>query len=380
MSRPLVNLTRVAQRAAPALGAALAVLTAVAGVAGQRPGPSNTITDVPGIKVGHETRIGGGYRTGTTVILTEKGATASYSQLGGAPGTKEVALLEPGGLVTQVNAIVLSGGSAYGLDAASGVMRWLEERGYGFPVQGGVVPIVPAAILFDLGRGGDFKARPDAEFGYRAAAAATAAPVQQGRVGAGTGARHGLGSASVVLPNGYTVGAIVALNPAGSVVNPETCLPYGVFLELDGEFDLVPPPAEECRPAGGAGTESRAEAEVPPFNTTIAVVATDAPLDQTQAKRMAMIANSGLARTIKPVHNLNDGDLVFAVATTPPDPTLSLRDLSAIYNAAADVLGRAVVHALLNSGSIGETKGYCDQYPSACRNRKNTTPRSPAGR
>jgi L-aminopeptidase/D-esterase-like protein len=368
-----------ARLAAPVLGAALAVLTASAAASGQRPGPSNTITDVPGIKVGHETRIGGGYRTGTTVILTERGATASFSQLGGAPGTKEVALLEPGGLVTQVNAIVLSGGSAYGLDAATGVMRWLEEHGYGFPVPGGVVPIVPAAILFDLGRGGDFKARPDAEFGYRAAAAATSDPVKMGRVGAGTGARHGLGSASVVLPNGYTVGAIVALNPAGSVVNPQTCLPYGVFLELDGEFGLVQPPPEECHPAGSDGLETGGEPDDQPFNTTIAVVATDAPLDQTQAKRMAMVANTGLARAIKPVHGLRDGDLIFAVATSPPDPNLSLRDLEAIYNAAADVLGRAVVHALLNAESVGETKGYCDRYPSACRNRKSAA-RSPAGR
>ena len=377
MSMHLTNVPRIARRAT--FGAALAVITVWAPASGQRPGPTNTITDVPGIKVGHETRIGGGYRTGTTVILTEKGATAGFSQQGGAPGTKEVALLEPGGLVTQVNAIVLSGGSAYGLDAATGVMRWLEERGYGFPVQGGVVPIVPAAILFDLGRGGDFKARPDAEFGYRAAAAATSDPVPQGRVGAGTGARHGLGTASVVLPNGYTVGAIVALNPAGSVVNPQTCLPYGVFLELDGEFNLVQPPPEECHPAGSSGTENGGEWDGRSFNTTIAVVATDAPLDQTQAKRMAMIANSGLARSIKPVHNLGDGDLVFGVATTPPDRSLSLRDLNDIYNAAADALGRAVVHALLSSGSIGNTQGYCDRYPTACRNRKNAA-RSPASR
>jgi L-aminopeptidase/D-esterase-like protein len=377
MSMQLAILPRVARRAparlaVQAFGAALAVLTAAAAASGQRPGPSNTITDVPGIKVGHETRIGGGYRTGTTVILTERGATAGFSQQGGAPGTKEVALLEPGGLVTQVNAIVLSGGSAYGLDAATGVMRWLEEHGFGFPVPGGVVPIVPAAILFDLGRGGDFKARPDAEFGYRAAAAATADPVPMGRVGAGTGARHGLGSASVVLDNGYTVGAIVALNPAGSVVNPQTCLPYGVFLELDGEFGLIQPRAEECHPAGSDGSENGGEWDGRSFNTTIAVVATDAPLDQTQAKRMAMIANSGLARAIKPVHGLGDGDLVFAVATTPPDRTLSLRDLDAIYNAGADVLGRAVVHALLNAGTIGNSPSYCDRYPSACRNRKST--------
>ncbi len=327
----------------------------------QKPGPSNTITDVPGIKVGQETRIGDGYRTGTTVLLTEEGATASVNVQGGAPGTRETDLLAPGGLVTQVEAIVLSGGSAYGLDTATGVMRWLEEHGYGFPVGQGVVPIVPAAILFDLGRGGDFSKRPDADFGYRAAAAATTDPVAIGRVGAGTGARYGLGSASVQLPNGYTVGAIVGLNPAGSPVNPETCLPYGMFLEMDGEFSLVPPNPSECPPAD-AGTVGPSSGET--FNTTIAAVATDAPLDQTQTQRMAMVANSGLARSIRPVHNLGDGDAVFAIATTPPSPDLSNADLQAIYNAAADVLGRAVVHALLAGGV------YCERYPSACRERR----------
>jgi len=165
-------------------------------------------------------------------------------------------------------------------------------------------------------------------------------------------------------------GAIVALNPAGSAVNPQTCLPYGVILELDGEFGLVQPTPEECHPAGTDASKNGGEGDDQPFNTTIAVVATDAPLDQTQAKRMAMIANSGLARAIKPVHGLRDGDLIFAVATTPPDRTLSLDDLDAIYNAGADALGRAVVHALLNAGTAGEFTGYCDRYPSACRNRK----------
>lgn len=335
----------------------------------QEQGPTNTITDVPGIQVGHETRLGNGYRTGTTVILTLRGATTGFSQMGGAPGTKETRLLEPGGLVTEVHAVVLSGGSAYGLDTTSGVMRWLEERGIGYPVRQGVVPIVPGAILFDLGRGGDFGARPDAEFGYRAAEAASSAPVAMGHVGAGTGANRGLGSASVKLGNGYTVGAIVGLNPAGSPVNPQTCLPYGVFLELGNEFNLVQPNPAECsaRRNDGAGQE---RTQNPPFNTTIAVVATDAPLNQTQAQRMAMIANSGLARSIKPVHNLGDGDLVFGMATsTPPSNDLSNQELNAIYNAAADALGRAVVHALLQSESIGNSLSYCDQYPSACRLR-----------
>ncbi len=343
-----------------ALLALLVATLAPAAACAQNPGPSNTITDVPGIKVGHYSRTGEGYLTGTTVVLTETGATASVNVQGGGPGTKETDLLAPGGLVTQAHAIVLSGGSAFGLDATTGVMRWLEERDFGYRLPQGVVPIVPAAILFDLGRGGDFSKRPDAEFGYLAAEAATAEPVALGRVGAGTGARYGLGSASIVLPNGYTVGAIVGLNPAGSPVNPFTCLPYGVFLELDGEFGLMQPDPAECRPSpdGGASPTSGET-----FNTTIAIVATDAPLDQTQAQRMAMVSNSGLARSIRPIHNLGDGDAVFAMATSAPSADLSMADLQAIYNAASDALGRAVVHALLAHG------GYCTQYPSACRAR-----------
>lgn len=338
----------------------LAVGLSPGAASAQKPGASNTLTDVPGIEVGSYERIGDGYRTGTTVIRTAQGATASVDVQGGAPGTRETDLLAPGGLVTKVNAIVLSGGSAYGLDAATGTMRWMEEHGHGFPVGQGVVPIVPSAILFDLGRGGDFSKRPDADFGYRATDVASDAPVAMGRHGAGTGARFGLGSASVVLSNGYTVGAIVALNPAGagSPVNPETCLPYGEFLELDGEFHIVPPSEEECEAARNA-PPGRGES----FNTTIALVATDAPLDQTQVQRMAMVANSGLARSIRPIHGMRDGDAVFGIATTDPAP-VSLQDLQAIYNAASDALGRAVVHALLEGGV------YCEQFPSACRNRR----------
>ena len=234
-------------------------------LAAQAPGRTNTLTDVAGIKVGHYQRVGDGYQTGTTVVRTEQGATAGIDVQGGAPGTRESDLLAPGGLVTQAHAIVLSGGSAYGLDSATGVMRWLEEHGHGFSIAGGVVPIVPAAILFDLGRGGDFSKRPDAEFGYLAAEAASEGAVPMGRAGAGTGARYGLGSASVVLANGYTVAAIVGLNSAGSPVNPETCVPYGAFLELDGEFGLVPPDPAECEAARNA-----APRRGDPFNTTIA--------------------------------------------------------------------------------------------------------------
>ena len=336
------------------------------------PGASNSITDVPGIKVGHFTRTDSGYRSGTTVIRTENFATAGYSQLGGAPGTKETDLLKPGGLVRGVNAIVLSGGSAYGLDAASGVMRWMEEHGFGVAVGGGVVPIVPAAILMDLGRGGDFSKRPDADFGYRAAAAASTEPVMSGRTGVGMGAGWGMGTASVKLSNGYTVGAIVGLNPSGSPVDPATCLPYGIFLELNDEFNLVKPVAGECSSAAAGRGGPRDGSDAALTNTTIAVVATDAPLLDLEAGRMAEIANAGLARSIRPIHNIGDGDTVFGLATTPFTTQLSNADLQAIFNAAADVLGRAVVHAVVESEQVGTSRaGYCQQYPSACVNRVN---------
>ena len=340
--------------------AAAALFLLPLSLAAQAPGRTNTLTDVAGIKVGHYQRVGDGYQTGTTVVRTEQGATAGIDVQGGAPGTRESDLLAPGGLVTQAHAIVLSGGSAYGLDSATGVMRWLEEHGHGFSIAGGVVPIVPAAILFDLGRGGDFSKRPDAEFGYLAAEAASEGAVAMGRAGAGTGARYGLGSASVVLANGYTVAAIVGLNSAGSPVNPETCVPYGAFLELDGEFGLVPPDPAECEAARNA-----APRRGDPFNTTIALVATDAPMDQTEVHRMAMVANSGLARSIRPIHSLGDGDAVFGMATSDQaaGASVSRQELQAIYNAASDALGRAVVHALIEGGT------YCAQFPSACRNR-----------
>lgn len=335
------------------------------------PGPSNSITDVPNLKVGSYTRSDSGYRSGTTVIRTERGATAGYSQLGGAPGTKETDLLKPGGQVRAVQAIVLGGGSAYGLDAATGVMKWMEERSFGVPVGGGVVPIVPAAILFDLGRGGDFKKRPDATFGYKATEAATSNPVKSGRTGMGMGAGWGMGTASVKLSNGYTVAAIVGLNPAGSPVDLRTCLPYGNFLELGDEFNLVQPTAAECTPAATGRGGPNDGSDNAPRNTTIALVATDAPLEDLEAERMAVIANAGLARSIRPIHGIGDGDTVFGMATTAPNHAMSNADLTAIFNAAADVLGRAVVHAVIETKQVGNSRvGYCETYPSACVKRK----------
>ncbi|GEM_PF-37583 len=347
-------------------------------------GPSNSITDVPNLKVGNYTRSDSGYRTGTTVIRTEHGATAGYSQMGGAPGTKETDLLKPGGLVRAVvQAIVLSGGSAYGLDATTGVMRWMEEHGFGVPIgKEGVVPIVPAAILMDLGRGGDFKKRPDAEFGYKAAAAASNAPIKSGRIGMGMGAGWGMGTASVKLSNGYTVAAIVGVNPAGSPIDPRTCLPYGLFLEMNHEFNLVQPSAAECKSAVASRVGPKDGSDHAVTNTTIAVVATDAPLEDVEAGRMAAMADAGLARSIRPIFGIGDGDTVFGMATTPPSHTLSFADLTAIYDAAADALGRAVVHAVVDSHQVGSSRvGYCEAYPSACvkRHAENTQIPSASG-
>lgn len=334
----------------------------------QRPGPHNGITDVPRVKVGHFTDER--FLTGTTVVLVEGGAVAGVDVRGAAPGTRETDLLEPENLVQHVHAVVLTGGSAYGLDAASGVVAYLEERGIGFPVgEGRVVPIVPAAVLFDLGRGGDWRVRPDASFGYRAARAAAGGPVAQGNVGAGAGAcagglKGGIGTASVVLEGGIVVGAIVAVNAAGWVDNPDTGELYGRFLELAGEFGRLRSPAElgyrgrghdpDGAPSGPGGELGR--------HTTIGVVATNGRLDKAGARKVAQMAHDGLARAIRPSHTMFDGDTVFALGTGDVDVDDPVR-LSAIGAAAADAVGRAVVHAMLHARSAGGMMSYCDRFP-----------------
>ena len=342
----------------------------------QVPGPNNAITDVPGIRVGHFT---GNPLTGTTVVIAEKGGqgvAGGVSQRGGAPGTRETDLLRPENLVQIVNAITLSGGSAYGLAAASGVMQCLEGQGVGFPVGGGnVVPIVPTAILFDPGRcGAPFNYRPNFSFGLAACSAARSGPVQEGNVGAGAGAvsggvKGGLGTASVVLDKGVIVGAIVAVNSVGATFDANGNL-YAAPLELAGEFgNLIPieggPPPHMSKPAAVPGGLLR--------NTTIAVVATNVELTKTQATKIAQMADDGLARAIKPTHTPYDGDTVFAVGTgrismaTLGDPAFAEY---VIGSAAADVLSRAVVHAILSAESTPCEKSYCDLFPNACRNRK----------
>ncbi len=261
-----------------------------------------TITAIPGVLVGHDTDIEA--RTGCTVLLTPQGATAAVDVRGAAPGTRETDLLRPENLVEKVHAILLTGGSAFGLAAATGVMRWLSERSYGFDTGVARVPIVPAAVLFDLAVG-RHDVWPDADAGYRACEAASEASVTQGQIGAGAGATvakllgpagaqpGGLGSALIPLPGGGMVGALVVVNAVGEIYNPAT-----------GE-KLV---------AAGAGP--RVEGwPIPGTNTTLAVVATDLQLNKSQCLRVAQMAHDGFARVIRPSHTLYDGDAIFALST-----------------------------------------------------------------
>jgi len=334
-----------------------------------RPGPHNAITDVPGVLVGHATATDPPYLTGTTVVYLPRTAVTGVDVRGGAPGTRETDPLSPLNSNAGVNAIMLTGGSAYGLEAAGGVMAWLEERGEGVRVgteAHEVVPIVPAAVIFDLGRGGDFKARPDADFGRRAIEAATGGPVAQGNVGAGTGARTGglkggVGTASTVLDDGTTVGALVVVNAAGSPVGPDGTL-HGARYGLGNEFAGIAP----------ASVASAAPDVVPGMNTAIAVVATDLPLEKAAASRLAVVAHDGLARAIDPVHTVVDGDTVFALSTAGPDAErLRVTDpeafqrLEAVFAAGARALARAVAHAMLAADTVDTPDGPLLAYRDA---------------
>jgi L-aminopeptidase/D-esterase-like protein len=332
----------------------------------QAPGPLNAITDVPGIEVGQYTEsVATGGMTGTTVIVSRGGATGGVSQRGGAPGTRETDMLKPEKVVEKVHAVSLSGGSAYGLAAADGVMQCLDAQGIGTPVAPGQrIPFVPAAILFDPGRCAPFTFRPDASFGLRACQAAAGGPVQQGNVGAGAGARSGgakggLGTASTVLANGIIVGAIVAVNSGGSTFDAAGNF-FAGFLELGDEFD---------QPAPGA-----LPLEAPPTllqNTTIAVVATNATLTKAQATKIAQMADDGFARAIRPSHGVGDGDTIFALGTGT-DARDATNLVSQIGAAAADALSRAVVHAILAAKSIHvgtcNVTSYCERFPAHCSN------------
>ncbi|MFC4004819.1 P1 family peptidase [Prauserella oleivorans] len=330
----------------------------------------NAITDVPGVLVGHHHRIGRGWATGATVVLVPGQAVAAVDQRGGAPGTRETDLLAPENLVQRVDAVCLSGGSAYGLAAADGVVRWLGERHRGFPVGARpheVVPIVPAAVIFDLPRN-NWGNRPDVAFGYAACEAATAGPVAQGTVGAGAGAqvgslKGGIGTASERVGE-FTVGALAVVNAAGEAVRLETGEPYAADHEVDGEFGVARWPAR----AVSLTSEGR------DLNTTIGVVAVDAALSKAECRRLAVAAQDGLARAVRPAHTMYDGDTVFALATGTRELSreagrIGEADRSAaldqLCTAAARVFARAMVHGVLAATSVPGLRAYRDVWPEA---------------
>ena len=341
---------------------ALAALLIVAGSPGvaEDAAADPGLTAVEGLKVGQFT-----YEerpTGCTVVLAMDGAVGAVDVRGGAPATRETALLSPHNMIQELHAVVLTGGSAYGLDASGGVMRYLEEQDTGYRVGAGVVPIVVAASLMDLGMGGASKPRPDAECGYRAAAAASTGPVAQGNVGAGAGAtvgkmggrgsrmKGGLGSASIRLEQGSSAGlvvaALVAVNAVGDVVDPAT---GQVVAGVRGPNDELLDARKLLR--SGLGRDRRAarrEAENRE-NTTIAVVATNATLNQAEATRVAQMAHDGLARSIVPSHTPGDGDTVFAVATGVLEGPA---DVSRIGALAAEALADAVLNSVRHAESL----------------------------
>ncbi len=326
-------------------------------------GEHNCITDVQGLLVGHYTDRRAA--SGVTVVICRQGAVTGVDVRGAAPGTRETDLLNPVNLVEQVQAITLSGGSVFGLAVSDGVVQWLTQANLGFRVDAKhVVPIVPAAVLYDLGRGADFIPPVKTQWGYKACEAAADGVIPTGSVGAGTGAlsggiKGGLGSASIVLDNGITVGAIVAVNSLGTVINPKSGRAWEKALEQDLEFGnqgsraVVLPPPPQAAPAQ---------------NTTIAVVATDAELTKPQATKVAQMAHDGMARAIRPAHTMFDGDTIFCMATCQqklPGPegffiVPYAQAVSEIGHAAADCLARAIIRAIYDAESLGEMCAYRD--------------------
>jgi L-aminopeptidase/D-esterase-like protein len=336
------------------------------------------ITDVPGLRVGHAGRTGEGWLSGVTVVLPPAGSVGSVDVRGGGPGTHETDALDPTTLSRTVDAVVLTGGSAYGLAAALGAQLWCEENGRGFPVTGGVVPIVPAAAIFDLGRGGDFAARPDAAMGYAATADAAARPitddVERGNVGAGTGAligrgkyKGGVGTASITLDNGVVVGALAVVNSLG--------LPYSGREENSGQREKV----ADVEPGSVRLSEERASTQrvsapppqpPPALNTTLVVVATNAALDKAECKRTASAAHAGLARALNPSHTLADGDTVFCLATGAlaldrSSETARQVSLITLQSAAADVVRLAILDGINAAVSVSTPAGDFGAYGAA---------------
>lgn len=328
-------------------------------------GPYNALTDVPGLRVGHASLAGRGTPSGTTVVVAPPdGAVGGVDLRGWAPGTRETDLLDPGRMVQRVHAVVLTGGSAHGLAAVDGVMARLETEGCGFTVPGGVVPIVPAAAICDLGRGGDPGVHADGSVGAAAFDAASTGPVAQGAVGAGTGAvagglKGGVGTASTVLDGGAVVAALVVVDAVGSGVDPATGALRGARAGLPGEFpDRVVDEAGRSALLAAAASPPTADPA-----TTLAVVATDLALDKAGCARLAAMGHDGLTRAIPAGDAGSDLGVVFALATTA-GPAPETLDLLAFHAVAADVVSRAVAHALLAAPTVttdsGSWPGYRD--------------------
>lgn len=321
---------------------------------------------IAGFEIGHHTADGDGWLTGTTVVFAPEGAVGGVDVRGGGPGTRETDALDPRTLVDRVQAVVLTGGSAYGLAAADGVINALAARQLGFrvgPEPHHVVPVVPTAVIFDLGRGGHFDHRPDAAFGAAALAAASAAPPARGCVGAGTGAKcgglkGGLGYAEQIVGEAGSVAAAVVVNAAGSVVQPSSGR-----LWADVEHRLPDPSVAER-----AALAEAVEHPAPSLATTIGVVLTDATLTKAQAAKLAEVAHDGMARAIRPVHSMTDGDTVFGLGSgrvpTDADPREAFRQFNALLAAAADVFAAACLDAVLSATGRGPWPAYGELAPS----------------
>lgn len=394
----------------------------------QRPGARNDLGDVDGVRVGHHHRFDDGWGTGTTAVLLPEGTVGSVAVRGGGPATRETDALAPDTMVQTVDALCLTGGSAYGLDTASGVMVHCEENRRGFrvgPEAGQIVPIVAAAALFDLGVVGEFGNRPDASFGHAAAMAAASGASEPGSVGAGaddgrglrgaavagrgsggaggrteatsgirpggvgfeqgsvgTGAgatsgilRGGLGSASAVLESGATVAALVAVNAAGSPVDPSTGILWGARHGLGEEFAHLRLPDPEEVAAFGDRLEAARAARASLFNTTLAIIVTDALLTKSECHRLAAAGHDGMARALDPIHGYVDGDIVFGCATgavplgsadAPLRPEgARLMALGDLLAAATSTVTRAIVHATLAATGVDGFPSYGETFPSA---------------
>jgi L-aminopeptidase/D-esterase-like protein len=339
------------------------------------PGSRNSITDVPGIRVGNaEDRV---VRSGVTVVLPDRAGVAAVDIRGGGSGSRETALLDPAAMVQQVDAIVLSGGSAFGLDAAGGVMSWLAARGRGFSVGLGglpaIVPIVPQAILFDLLNGGDKRAFRDptgAALPYRnlakRACDTAGLEVALGNAGAGYGAasgdlKGGLGSASAILPDGVTVGALAAVNSFGPATMPDGTF-WAWQSERDGEYGGRPPPSQHFDPLAGAFRRDATVGPVSGANTTLAIVATDLVLTRPDAQRIATMAQDGFSRALYPVHTPYDGDTVFVLSTGARLPLDPVGDIARVGAVAADCVARAIARGVFEAATLGACVGWQERF------------------